>query len=85
MKRPDSSGKGHIGCSDRYNFNIYKTNIDIKVNSQTREIMHSAVLVDTISTVSRLQDFRTIYLKVTILSKLLIVRGWDKFTYIVMI
>ena len=42
MKKPDSSGKGgHTGCSEGYNFNSYKKTIGFKVNSQTREIMHS--------------------------------------------
>ena len=44
MKRPDSSGKkGHIGCSEGYNYNIYKKHIKTKVNSQTREQMHAVL------------------------------------------
>ena len=44
LKRPDNSGRGgHIGCSEGYNFNVYKKNIGFKINSQTREIMHSVL------------------------------------------
>jgi len=42
LKKGDRSGKGgHIGCSEGFNFNLYKQHLDMEVNSQGREQMHS--------------------------------------------
>ena len=43
LRQPDRSGQGgHIGCSDGFNFNLYKPYISVKQpNSQGREQMHS--------------------------------------------
>ena len=34
---------GHIGCSEGYNYNLYKHTLDEPVNSQGREQMHSLI------------------------------------------
>ena len=43
LKKPDKSGiGGHIGCSEGYNFNLYKQHLPYaQPNSQGREQMHS--------------------------------------------
>ena len=42
LKKPDQSGKGgHIGCSEGFNFNIYKQFLPQVSNSQGREQTHS--------------------------------------------
>ena len=44
LRKPDRSGKnGHIGCSDGFNFNIYKPHLKEKPNSQGREQIHSMI------------------------------------------
>ena len=42
LRKPNSSGKGgHLGCSEGFNFNLYKPYLPYKVNSQGREQMHA--------------------------------------------
>ena len=42
MRKPDRSGKGgHLGCSDGFNFNLYKQYLPAQTNSQGREQMHA--------------------------------------------
>ena len=42
LRRPDRSGRGgHIGCSEGFNFNLYKPHLPPRTNSQGREQMHS--------------------------------------------
>ena len=42
LKRPDRSGRGgHLGCSEGFNFNLYKQHLKEGVLSQGREQMHS--------------------------------------------
>ena len=42
LKKPNRQGKGgHLGCSEGFNFNIYKKHLTPKINSQGREQMHS--------------------------------------------
>ena len=44
MSRPGSSSGGHLGCSESYNYNLYKRfasmDVDGAKNSQGREQMH---------------------------------------------
>ena len=41
LRRPDRSGRGgHLGCSQGFNFNLYKPYLPPKTNSQGREQMH---------------------------------------------
>ena len=43
-KKSNSKGKGgHVGCSDSYNWNIYKTHTKEEVNSQGREQLHALI------------------------------------------
>ena len=42
LKKPDRSGRGgHLGCSEGYNFNLYKQHLPHGIYSQGREQMHS--------------------------------------------
>ena len=46
LRKPNQSGKGgHLGCSDSFNYNLYKKYLEdnIKINSQGREQLHSIV------------------------------------------
>ena len=44
FKAQDGKGKGgHIGCSEGFNWNIYRPTVQEKVNSQGREQLHSLV------------------------------------------
>lgn len=46
LKKPNQTGRGgHLGCSDSYNFNLYKKylNNEANINSQGREQMHAIV------------------------------------------
>ena len=45
LKRPDSSGRGgHLGCSEGFNFNLYKPFLpEVVSNSQGREQTHSEI------------------------------------------
>ena len=44
FKAHNSKGKGgHIGCSEGFNWNLYKPTVAEKVNSQGREQLHSLV------------------------------------------
>ena len=41
-KKNDKSGRGgHLGCSQGFNFNLYKPFLSKDINSQSREQMHS--------------------------------------------
>ena len=65
LRKPDRSGKnGHIGCSDGFNFNLYKPHLKTKPNSQGREQMHSLIAKCTDSL--RLMNYRhfMIFMKV---------------------
>ena len=42
LRRPDRTGTGgHLGCSEGYNFNIYKSHLPHGTYSQGREQLHS--------------------------------------------
>ena len=42
LRKPDRSGKGgHVGCSEGFNFNLYKPHLPYQTNSQGREQMHA--------------------------------------------
>ena len=42
LRRPDRTGSGgHLGCSEGFNFNLYKEHLPEKTNSQGREQLHS--------------------------------------------
>ena len=42
MRKADKSGRGgHLGCSEGFNFNLYKPFLPSDINSQSREQMHS--------------------------------------------
>ena len=46
LKKPNQAGHGgHIGCSDSFNYNVYKKHIDLGIgqesNSQGREQFHA--------------------------------------------
>ena len=42
LRRPDRTGTGgHLGCSEGYNFNIYKNHLPPGTYSQGREQLHS--------------------------------------------
>ena len=44
FKSHNKKGKGgHLGCSEGFNWNLYKHTVDEKVNSQGREQMHSLI------------------------------------------
>ena len=46
LKKPNQTGSGgHIGCSDSFNYNIYREHlkIDFDFNSQGREQLHSKI------------------------------------------
>ena len=44
LKAHDSKGKGgHIGCSEGFNWNLYRPVVTEKVNSQGREQLHSKI------------------------------------------
>ena len=44
LRKPDSSGKGgHLGCSEGFNFNLYKPFLPPHINSQGREQMHACL------------------------------------------
>ena len=44
LKHPSKTDKkGHISCSEGYNFNNYKKSAWFYINSQNREIMHSTI------------------------------------------
>jgi hypothetical protein len=44
FKSQNTKGKGgHIGCSEGFNWNLYKPTVTEKVNSQGREQMHSLI------------------------------------------
>ena len=65
LRKPDRSGKnGHIGCSDGFNFNLYKPHLKTKPNSQGREQMHS--LIAKCTDILRLMNYRhfMIFMKV---------------------
>lgn len=42
-KKSDKRSKGHLGCSEGFNFKEYKPHLPFKANSQNREEMHSAL------------------------------------------
>ena len=51
LRRPDRSGAGgHLGCSEGYNFNLYKEHLLHGTFSQGREQLHSKMekLVDSL-------------------------------------
>ena len=51
LKRPDRSGRGgHLGCSEGFNFNLYKPTLPHGTNSQGREQMHAKLdkMVDSL-------------------------------------
>ena len=57
LKRPNKSGKGgHLGCSEGYNFNIYKKHLPVKINSQGWEQLHS--ILDNCSTSLKQMNYR---------------------------
>ena len=65
LRKPDRTGKnGHIGCSDGFNFNLYKANLAAKPNSQGREQIHS--LIEKCTESLRLMNYRhfMIFMKV---------------------
>ena len=42
LKKPDRTGSGgHLGCSEGFNFNLYKKTFPKNINSQGREQLHS--------------------------------------------
>ena len=44
FKKHRNNGKGgHLGCSEGFNWNLYKHTVDSKINSQGREQLHSLV------------------------------------------
>ena len=44
LKAHNSKGKGgHIGCSEGFNWNLYRPVVTEKVNSQGREQLHSKI------------------------------------------
>ena len=44
LRKPDSSNIGwHIGCSLRFNYNLYREYLPYQTNSQGREQMHSVL------------------------------------------
>ena len=51
LRRPDRTGRGgHLGCSEGFNFNLYKPHLPPKTNSQGREQMHAKLdkMVDSL-------------------------------------
>lgn len=58
FKHTSSKGKGHIGCSEGYNWMLYKDSYgtDEAVNSQSREQMHSAL--ENLSKSLRLMNYQ---------------------------
>jgi hypothetical protein len=51
LRRPDRTGKGgHLGCSEGFNFNIYKSHLPPRTYSQGREQLHSLMekMVDSL-------------------------------------
>ena len=58
FKHPGSKGKGHIGCSEGFNWNLYKRSYGSQeaVNSQSREQMHSAL--ENLSKSMRLMNYQ---------------------------
>ena len=42
-KRGGNGGGGHLGCSESYNWNKYKSEVTGAINSQGREQMHSTL------------------------------------------
>ena len=44
LKKPGQSGKGgHLGCSDGYNYNLYRPLSPIHINTEGREQMHAVL------------------------------------------
>ena len=42
LRKPDRTGRGgHIGCSEGFNFNLYKKHLPHGTNSQGREQLHA--------------------------------------------
>ena len=61
---PNTRRGGHIGCSESFNWNLYKQSVDEQVNSQGREQMHS--LVEKCSKSLRLMSYENfmVFMKV---------------------
>lgn len=57
LKKPNKQGtRGHLGCSEGFNFNIYKPHLSTKPNSQGREQLHS--LIEKCSDSLHLMNYR---------------------------
>ena len=57
LRQPDRSGNnGHLGCSQGFNYNIYKPFLQPKPNSQGREQLHA--LIEKCSDSLRLMNYR---------------------------
>ena len=42
LKKPDRTGSGgHLGCSEGFNYNLYKKTLPNNINSQGREQLHA--------------------------------------------
>ena len=62
MTGPSSKSKGHLGCSEGFNWNLYKGaySKDEAVNSQSREQMHA--ILDNLSKSMRLMNYQNFML-----------------------
>ena len=56
-KKASSKEKGHVGCSDSFNWNLYKKHKEETVNSQSREQLNS--LVEKCAASLRLMSYQT--------------------------
>ena len=63
-KRNKNTRGGHLGCSESFNWNLYKQSVDEPINSQGREQMHS--LVEKCSKSLRLMSYENfmVFMKV---------------------
>lgn len=64
-KKSNSKGKGgHLGCSDSFNWNVYKKHVKEPVNSQGREQIHA--LIEECAKTLRLMSYQhfMIFMKV---------------------
>ena len=74
FKGHNNKGKGgHLGCSEGFNWNLYKDAIDEPINSQGREQMHS--LLDKCSESMRLMSYENfmIFMKGEFIMYLLVI------------